>query len=117
MELLVVNEFTDRLLLVLSIEPPDVKTHQGKLLQLFLLVDISHSLCGNVSSTPIVFLLFAGVRSSTPVIHPVFAGVRSPLRSFLCPLYCFLRQFRRRFLAQHHLVVAFVVGEHPFSFP
>ena len=41
MELLAVNEFTYHLLLVLSIEPPDVKTHQGKFLQLFFLVDIS----------------------------------------------------------------------------
>ena len=41
MELFAVNEFTDHLLLVLSIEPPDVKTHQGKFLQLFFLVDIS----------------------------------------------------------------------------
>jgi hypothetical protein len=41
MELLAVNEITDHLLLVLSIEPPDVKTHQGKFLQLFFLVDIS----------------------------------------------------------------------------
>jgi hypothetical protein len=41
MELLVVNEFTDHLLLVLSVEPPDVKTHQGKFMQLFFLVDIS----------------------------------------------------------------------------
>ena len=62
-----------------------------------------------------VFRLFAGVRSSTPVIHPIFAGVRSPLRSFRCLLYCFLRQFRRRFLVQHHLVVAFVLFVHPFS--
>jgi len=38
MELLVVNEITNHLLLVLSIEPPDVKTHQGKFLQFFLLV-------------------------------------------------------------------------------
>jgi hypothetical protein len=53
-----------------------------------------------------VCLLFAGVRSSTPVIHPVFAGVRSRLRS---------RQFRRRFLAQHHLVVVFVLFVHPSS--
>ena len=37
-----VDEFTNRLLLVLSIEPPDIKTHQGKFLQLFFLVDISH---------------------------------------------------------------------------
>ena len=41
MELFAVNEVTDHLLLVLSIEPPDVKTHQGKFLQLFFLVDIS----------------------------------------------------------------------------
>ena len=41
MELLAVNEITDHLLLALSIEPPDVKTHQGKFLQLFFLVDIS----------------------------------------------------------------------------
>ena len=41
MELLKVNEFTYLLLLVLSIEPPDVKTHQGKFLQLFFLVEIS----------------------------------------------------------------------------
>jgi hypothetical protein len=61
-----------------------------------------------------VFRLFAGVRSSTPVIHPIFAGVRSPLRSFRC-LLCFLRQFRRRFLVQHHLVVVFVLFVHPFS--
>jgi hypothetical protein len=41
MELFSVNEFTYHLLLVLSIEPPDVKTHQGKFLQLFFLVAIS----------------------------------------------------------------------------
>jgi hypothetical protein len=41
MELFVVNEFTYHLLLVLSIEPPDVKNHQGKFLQLLFLVDIS----------------------------------------------------------------------------
>jgi hypothetical protein len=64
-----------------------------------------------------VFLLFAGVRSSTPVIHPVFAGVRSRHRSSQCPLYWFLLRFRCCFLVQRHLVVAFVVGEHPFSFP
>jgi hypothetical protein len=87
MELLAVNEFTDHLLLVLSIEPPDVKTHQGKFLQLFFLVDIS--LVSAVNTSSIMLTISVGKRCalSRSSHDMIDSSLTTPL-PHLKSLYC-----------------------------
>jgi hypothetical protein len=89
MELLSVNEITDHLLLVLSIEPPDVKTHQGKFLQLFFLVDIS--LLSAVNTSSIMLTISVGERcalsrSSHDMIDSSLTTPLPHLKSLFLPI-------------------------------